>query len=256
MELHVEQRGLGPDLVLLHGWGVHSGVWYPFIEHLAAHFRVTLVDLPGHGRSVALSQGEQLGAVAEAVAAVAPPDGFWVGWSLGGLIASQVAINHPAQVSRLVLVASTPRFITAFDWPNAIAPEVLANFSAALQEDCVGTLRRFILLQTQGAERAKEVARALLAQITPLVDCSSNQGLAAGLALLRDSDLRVNLSAVCCPTLAIMGQQDTLVPARVGEWISAQLPQGQACTIAGAGHAPFLSHPQVFWDILRNFLET
>jgi pimeloyl-[acyl-carrier protein] methyl ester esterase len=199
-------------------------------------------------------QGERLEVVAEAVAAVAPSHACWLGWSLGGLVALQIAISHPAQVSKLVLVASTPRFITASDWPNAIAPEILANFSETLKKDIAGTLRRFVLLQTQGGERAKEVTRTLLAHINPY--SLNNDGLDAGLVLLRDSDLRVNLSAICCPTLAIMGQQDTLVPVGVGEWISAQLPQGQVCTIAGAGHAPFLSHPQAFWDILRNFLET
>jgi pimeloyl-[acyl-carrier protein] methyl ester esterase len=221
---------------------------------LTAHFHVILVDLPGHGRSMPLLRGERLEGVAEAVATVAPSRAFWLGWSLGGLVALQVAISHLAQVSKLVLVASTPRFTKASDWPNAIAPEILANFSEALQKDIAGTLRRFVLLQTQSGERTKEVTRTLLAHINPYG--LSNDGLNAGLVLLRDSDLRVNLSAVCCPTLAIMGQQDALVPMSVGEWMSTQLPQGQVCTIAGAGHAPFLSHPQAFWDILRSFLET
>jgi pimeloyl-[acyl-carrier protein] methyl ester esterase len=246
--------GLGPDLVLLHGWGVHSGIWRPLKELLAAYFHVTLVDLPGHGWSAPLPQGERLDVVAEAVAAVAPPHAFWLGWSLGGLVALQVAISHPARVDKLVLVASTPRFTAASDWPNAIATEILAGFSEALQEDFAGTLKRFVLLQTRGAERAKEVARTLFTLMPPFY-CSGGEGLGAGLILLRDSDLRVNLSAVCCPTLMIMGQHDTLVPARVGDWMSTHLRQGRACTIAGAGHAPFLSHHQAFWDILRNFLE-
>jgi pimeloyl-[acyl-carrier protein] methyl ester esterase len=166
-----------------------------------------------------------------------------------------MAISHPAQVNKLVLVASTPRFTVASDWPNAIAPEILTDFSVALQKDFAGTLRRFVLLQTHGAERAKEVARALLAQMNPFC-CSDGEGLSAGLVLLRDSDVRVSLSAVCCPTLVIMGQYDALVPARVGNWMSTHLQQAQTCTIAGAGHVPFLSHHQVFWNILRNFLET
>ena len=51
MSLHVEYEGAGPDLVLLHGWAMHSGIWRDVRERLARHFRLHLVDLPGHGRS-------------------------------------------------------------------------------------------------------------------------------------------------------------------------------------------------------------
>ncbi|ADE13946.1 bioH protein [Nitrosococcus halophilus Nc 4] len=254
MSLYVEQRGAGPDLVLLHGWGFHSGVWFPLAERLAAHFRVTLVDLPGHGRSDPLPQGGQLVAVAEAVKKVAPPQAIWMGWSLGGLVALQVAINYPLQVKKLVLAASTPRFVTAPDWPWAVAPEVLTAFGEALQADLTATLKRFVWLQTRGAEQAKAVAQALLTQLTP-AHHSGREGLVAGLALLKNSDLRVNLATVSCPTLMVLGQRDTLVPAKVGDWLSAQLPQAQVGIIPGAGHVPFLSHQQAFGDILQPFLE-
>ncbi|HEY0722138.1 MAG TPA: alpha/beta fold hydrolase, partial [Gammaproteobacteria bacterium] len=50
--LHIEVRGTGPDLVLLHGWGLHGGLFRSLADRLAPHFRLHLVDLPGHGRSV------------------------------------------------------------------------------------------------------------------------------------------------------------------------------------------------------------
>lgn len=255
MILHVVQQGAGPDLVLLHGWGFHSGVWFPLAERLAAHFRVTLVDLPGHGQSDPLppAQAGRLSAVAEAVMRVAPPRAFWLGWSLGGLVALQAAVHYPRQVHKLVLVATTPRFVAASDWPCAVAPEVLAGFAKALQKDLKGTLKRFAWLQARGAEGARGVVRDLLAPLN--LPHGSSEGLAAGLALLRDSDLRLNLAAVGSPTLMIMGQHDTLVPAKVGDWMSVHLPRGRVRIIPGAGHAPFLSHHQAFWDMLKSFLE-
>ncbi|NNG13616.1 MAG: alpha/beta fold hydrolase, partial [Gammaproteobacteria bacterium] len=51
MKLYSETIGHGPDLVLLHGWGAHSGVWAGMREALAENFSVTCIDLPGHGRS-------------------------------------------------------------------------------------------------------------------------------------------------------------------------------------------------------------
>ena len=49
--LHVEVRGSGPDLVLLHGWALHGGMWGPWLDHLATHRRLHVIDLPGHGHS-------------------------------------------------------------------------------------------------------------------------------------------------------------------------------------------------------------
>ena len=47
----VERFGQGPDLVLLHGWGMNGAVWHGIAQELAAHYRLHLVDLPGFGNS-------------------------------------------------------------------------------------------------------------------------------------------------------------------------------------------------------------
>ena len=84
MKLYTQTSGNGPDLVLIHGWGLHGGIWGRFVPLLEAHFCVTCVDLPGHGRSD--WQGEEtLDAMTDAVLAVAPAPaagwaGRWVGW--------------------------------------------------------------------------------------------------------------------------------------------------------------------------------
>ncbi|ADJ27931.1 pimeloyl-ACP methyl ester esterase BioH [Nitrosococcus watsonii] len=252
--LHVVQCGAGPELVMLHGWGFHSGVWAPLVERLSACFRLTLVDLPGHGHSPPLPHGRRLAAVAEAVIQAAPSQASWLGWSLGGLVALQAAINFPRGVNKLVLVASTPCFVAAADWPYGVTSKVFMDFSASLQHDPAETLKRFVWLQTRGAERAKGVAQVRLAHFNASYrPCT--QGLEDGLALLQESDLRVELETIACPTLAIMGQRDPLVPPNVGAWLSAHLPQGQVCMIPGAGHAPFLSHGQVFQDTVSHFLQ-
>ena len=51
MRLHVETRGEGPDLVLLHGWALHGGIWGPWLDELAMQARLHVIDLPGHGRT-------------------------------------------------------------------------------------------------------------------------------------------------------------------------------------------------------------
>ena len=77
-------------LVLLHGWGLNAEVWHCIQEELASHFTLHLVDLPGFGRSRGFG-AMTLDEMARQVLEHAPQKAVWLGWSLGGLVASQIA---------------------------------------------------------------------------------------------------------------------------------------------------------------------
>ena len=113
-------------LVLLHGWGLNAEVWRCIDEELSSHFTLHLVDLPGFGRSRGFG-ALSLADMAEAVLQQAPDKAIWLGWSLGGLVASQIALTHPERVQALVTVASSPCFSARDEWPG-ITPDVLAGF--------------------------------------------------------------------------------------------------------------------------------
>ncbi len=108
MELHVESSGQGPSLVLIHGWGLHGGIWSDLLPRLSRRRRVICPDLPGHGASPRTA-GLDLEKLVEAVAYNAPRRATYVGWSLGGLIAIELARRLPQRVERLVLMATTPK---------------------------------------------------------------------------------------------------------------------------------------------------
>ncbi|NTV94649.1 MAG: pimeloyl-[acyl-carrier protein] methyl ester esterase, partial [Thiobacillus sp.] len=78
--------------------------------------------------------------------------------------------------------------------------------------------------------------------------------LAAGLALLRDVDLRREAGQVRCPTLVVHGGYDNLCPAGAGEWLAKTIPNARLALHARAAHAPFLSHPDWFAEQLEGFL--
>lgn len=100
--------------MLLHGWGLNAQVWDCITPQLASHFTLHLVDLPGYGRSGGFG-AMSLEAMAQRVLEQAPPQAVWLGWSLGGLVASQVAIMRPERVQALVTVASSPCFAARDD---------------------------------------------------------------------------------------------------------------------------------------------
>ncbi|MEN8204646.1 MAG: pimeloyl-ACP methyl ester esterase BioH [Pseudomonadota bacterium] len=252
MSLYTETAGSGPDLVLIHGWGLHSGIWDEFAPLLEAGFRVTRIDLPGHGRSD--WQGQvSLDEWVDAVLAVVPMPAAWLGWSLGGLVAMRAAQQAPGNVTALLMIASTPCFVRKPDWQSAMLPSLLETFSAELQQDYGRTLNRFLSLQVRGSERASNVLKTLHSTLLAHGEPDA-AGLSAGLEILRTADLRNDLGEIACSTLLLMGERDTLVPQSAGSGTAALLADAQLAVIEGAGHAPFLAAPQVVAEQIINFV--
>lgn len=233
--LAVDIRGQGPDLVLLHGWGMHSGIWHELAERLEARFTLHLVDLPGHGASPC-GDRQDIAGWAEAVLGSVPAGADWVGWSLGGLVGLQAGLAAPDGLRSLTLLASTPRFVRAPDWPCAIDGEVLDVFAGQLEKDYAKTLQRFLSLQVQGSEHLAQTLRRLRARLASGQPAAV--ALRAGLAMLRGCDFRQALGSFTVPLRFMLGERDTLVPVQMAERY-AHTPLHR---IAGAGHAPFVSH--------------
>jgi pimeloyl-[acyl-carrier protein] methyl ester esterase len=252
--LHRYTVGLGPDVLLLHGWGMHSGVWEDVVEALLDHYRVTVIDLPGHGYSRLTRAGHALGDWSAAVAASAPRRAAWVGWSLGGLVAQQVAITAPERISRLVLVGSTPCFTQRPDWPHGIALSVLRRFGEDLRRNYRATLQRFLALEVHGSEQASAQWRQLKAMLFQHGEPDVS-ALEDGLAILEHTDLRADLARILCPVLVLMGQRDQLTPATAGAVLRHDLANARLRLFPRAGHAPFFSHLPEFLAELRTFLD-
>ncbi|CDG19780.1 Carboxylesterase BioH [Xenorhabdus poinarii G6] len=238
------------DLVMLHGWGLNAEVWRSVETRLASHFRLHLVELPGYGRSQSYP-AMSLADMADIVWQQAPENALWLGWSLGGLVASRIALDHTAQVAGLVTVASSPRFSADGDWPG-IKPEVLCAFEHQLRVDFQKTVERFLALQTLGTDSARQDARELksviLNQPMPSVDV-----LNAGLEILRTDDLREELSRLPLPFLRLYGHLDGLVPRKIVSLLDSAWPHTHSVIMRHAAHAPFISHPDEFVEILMNF---
>lgn len=254
MKLHVETHGHGPDLVLLHGWGMNSGVWHSVLPVLARDFRVSCVDLAGHGASSALPMPATLAAVADQVLAVTPASAAWLGWSLGGLVAMQIALQAPQRVRSLVLSNTTPRFITAPDWPDAMKPATLDAFALELTHDFVHTVHEFLALQVLGDEHARAALRILRDSVL-VRGQPDRDSLATGLGILRDSDLREQLPAISAPVLVIAGAYDRLTPPKASAAMAERLTTAEFHLLARTAHAPFISHPEKFVTVLQPFLK-
>lgn len=250
-QLYWQTIGTGNrDLVMLHGWGLNAGVWQQLIERLSPHFRLHLVDLPGYGRSHDFP-AMPLEAMADEVLRHAPASALWLGWSLGGLVASNVALRQPARVSGLITVASSPCFAADGEWPG-IKPAVLSQFQQQLSDDFQRTVERFLSLQTLGTETARQDAR-LLKSIVLALPAPRVEVLNAGLEMLRTVDLRDEMRHLAVPLLRLYGALDGLVPRKIASLLDDAWPASQSTIIEKAAHAPFISHPDLFCQQLTEF---
>jgi pimeloyl-[acyl-carrier protein] methyl ester esterase len=213
-KLFTQSSGSGPDLVLIHGWGLHGGVWDGFVPLLEPYFRILRVDLPGHGSS-GWSGEATLDDMTAAVLAVTPAKAAWLGWSLGGLVAMRAALQAPARVRALLLLASTPCFVRRHGWQCALLPALLDTFAAELQQDYLRTLNRFLALQVRGSDSSGPVLRLLRDQLLAKGE-PAPAALQAGLDILRNTDLREDLPARCW-----------LWPANATHWFRPRLPGQQ-----------------------------
>ena len=245
MRLHVEHHGQGPDLVLLHGWGLHSGAWAESIEALAPRYRIHALDLPGHGRSAGIVPAT-FAAAAECVEAEIPPRATLCGWSLGGLFAQYIAARSaPSRFSGLALVSTTPCFVERSGWPHAMKPETLASFAHGLHHARDRSLRVFLHLNALHGARGREAIRAftqrLAAHGTPPIEA-----LETSLGWLRDTDLRDRAAAIRAPTVIVHGARDALAPIEAARWLAGRIPGALLRELDDAAHLPFFTHRDAF----------
>ncbi len=251
-DLHVEIYGEGHPIVMLHGWGMHSGVWRQFAEELARFYRVICVDLPGHGRSLSVDAFELSAVAKKIVGEIGESPCCWLGWSMGGLVALEIAQQFPERVSALIFIAANPCFVEREQW-SGMNLEVLEAFAENLIANAPATLMRFLALQLHGLPEMAPMLKVLKHQV---LECSppSPEVLRSGLTALQQQDLRNVFANLICPVLGIYGRLDTLVPKTVAKDLAVLLPHCHIEVLPQAGHVPFLSHPQEVVRTIRAFV--
>lgn len=249
-------------LTLIHGWAADNQTWLSWAENqLHPYYQIQLIELPGFGHSPAIPLCEKvsdaelneiwLTALAEAL----PPRTHLLGWSLGGLLAQQLAARFPHRILSLTCLASTPRFTQNDGWRWAVSPPLLADFIQALAQESSTVVKNFWRLQLQGSDNARPLMKQLSQQMQQRPLPSFN-GLMQGLRLLKAIDNRILLSELTLPTLWLLGEKDPLIPMALLKDLQSLQPSSESRIIEGASHMPFFSHPQQTADALLGFLKT
>lgn len=250
-----QEAGTGPPLILLHGWSL-SGHAFSELAVLLPGWRLLFPDLPGHGHStppVAATLPSLAGDVAAWLAAVAPGPVVLGGWSLGGMVALELAAGDRVPVTGLVLLATTPRFTTADGWPHGLPAVQVRALRRNLERRFEATLGEFFHLTFAEGEADAERLRAIRAFAVRPGGLPDRQSAGACLGVLAEQDQRSLLAGITCPTLVIHGSHDRVTPVAAGRELATALPQGRLLELAGTGHAPHWTRPREVAAAIREF---
>jgi pimeloyl-[acyl-carrier protein] methyl ester esterase len=240
------------ELLLWHGWGMQPAAWDSLIAQLEGRFQLRAQPLPGYAGTGAPETYTLENLVDALLEPVTTPVTL-CGWSLGALLAMLAAERHPDKVERLILIGATPSFVQKPDWPHGMTPAALAEFAAAVASDPATALKRFIALFNQNDVNGRAIGRELGRTLSS-AELPSAAVLDAGLALLRDTDLRPLAPSIRQPTLLIHGSHDPLMPLAAAHWLVATLPQARLAILPDAAHAPFLSDPAHCAALIADFV--
>jgi pimeloyl-[acyl-carrier protein] methyl ester esterase len=229
MSAHVESVGAGAPLVLLHGWGLHGGLFAPLLPGLARRFRVHVVDLPGHGHSPAVATRRSTRSSTRSPMR-SPTSGAARGAGLvargpvrDALGAPRSRADRPARARGDVAALRVRRRLAARD-----ERDDAARFGDEFAVSWKLTMQRFLALQVHGSESGRATLAALRHQLFARGE-PSRAALGEALRVLATSDLRGEVGAIDAPTLVVSGERDMLAPAAAGAWLGEAMPQRPTC---------------------------
>ena len=246
-------KGTAPvlNIVLLHGWGCDLSSWLPIAAQLQTLGQVVAIDLPGFGANPAI-ENFSADTLVDFIAAALPDQCVLLGWSLGGMLAVQVAARYPKKVSRVITLASNAKFVATRDYPSAMPQPVNRQFNASFAADPSATLKLFSGLLAQGDSNERALLkkmRDLLAQQTITANWQD------ALQLLAELDNREILASLPQPGLHLLGEMDALVPATAAAALAELNPGQQVQVLTQAAHAVHWSQPEKVIEYIAAFLQ-
>ena len=243
-----------PWLVLIQGLGFDRDGWEPVLTGLQRHFRLVRIDNRGSGASDPAAEPFDVAEMARDVVAVLDHAGIAkahvLGISLGGMIAQQLAAEHPDRVDALVLAATTPGFPLGCPVPAKTA----ALFAASPFLPLETKRRRHVenALSVGTVRDRPELVEQLIAHVSvrPVRPEATSAQATAGTTFF----CRNGLEAISARTLVLHGDADTVVDPRNAEILAGRIPNAELRVLPGLGHLLFWEDPDAFLRAVTSFL--
>ncbi|MET9557245.1 alpha/beta hydrolase [Streptomyces sp. NPDC006645] len=245
----VTGRSDGPVVMLAHGFGCDQNMWRLVLPALTERFRVVLFDYVGSGRSDPSAWDAQRYASLDGYAAdvldvcdeLDLTGITFVGHSVSAMVGVLAAARRPQLVSRLVMVAPSPRYIDdpAAGYTGGFSADDIEELLDSLDSNYLGwsaAMAPAIMGNPERPELGQELTNSF---------CATDPAMAAVFARTTFlSDSRAELALVTVPTLVLECAQDMIAPREVGAYVHAAIPDSRLVTLDATGHCPQLSAPE------------
>lgn len=251
-DLYVEQRGTGPDVLLLAGLGDTVEVWESQVAALCDRYRFTAFDTRGAGRTVAPAESITVPALADDAAAVIDAMGLSrphvMGFSGAGVVAQELALSHPGLARSLVLCTT---FCEMDEKARRMADVwlQLAAGSTSAEE----FLRGFLTYVYSRDAHADGRADRWLEELATFEPAMSDEALVATIEALRAWSAKDRLHRIAVPALVIVGEVDPQFPRPYGEEIASRIPGAELVVLEGQAHQPFQEVPDAYNALVTGF---
>jgi 3-oxoadipate enol-lactonase len=251
---YYELQGSGDPVLLIAGLGATCSLWDGVAGDLSNSFCLILFDNRGMGRSRMKRPPHMLADFAvdivELLDHLQLERVHVIGLSLGGIIAQQLAVDHPSRIDRLVLVSCSHRFGPYLRDIAKLLGQAMRYFPPELY-------RRIVELFTTAPEyfdeHVAEIDRKLVEEcaqgISRRAIARQLRCLARSEATLDDQDYRIT-----APTLVVAGDRDMLIPSCYARRMADQIPGSEFMLIRECGHNPFIEQPEVVAPRITEFL--
>jgi pimeloyl-ACP methyl ester carboxylesterase len=248
--------------MLIHGFGEGAYVWVDFVRNLPPGYRAYAVDLRGHGSSPRSPDGlyprqRHVSDVIETLDTLRLNRLVLIGHSLGGDIATRIALAQPNRVAALVIVDlglelrdTAARRMNGNLWHSMHAvysgpEEYLRELMRARPLASIDLLRHCAAEALQGSPETGFRSRLDWRIVSPANNPRNDSQLSWDM-----------LAQIACPTLLLRGASSSVLPRIVAEKMAGAIPGCALREIRNAGHAPMLENPQEFRELVGQFMST
>ncbi|MFZ5641632.1 MAG: alpha/beta fold hydrolase [Bacillota bacterium] len=245
------------DLVFLHGWAMGPEVWVCQEKYFS---RNRVIKVNYHKGVYDALVGNDISPYAAAALEVInrETDGpvILFGWSLGAMVALELAALMQRKIAGLVLAGGTARFTRTAGYDGGLPGVLVERMKKRLTQNPGRTLEGFYCQMFAPGEQEEGIYKQLQLEMLSRGPAWSGEELAAGLDFLMNRDLRRYLNNIETPCLIIHGERDEICPSAAGRYLHENLKGSRFQLMPGCGHMPFFSRPVIFNERLRRWMDT
>ena len=248
-------------LVMLHGFGCDSRVFASIGTKLSKDLDVLMVDIPGHGETKEEFRDFPFSAytILYALDNYLKEPYCLLGWSMGGQIALEMTkqkSDHKCDdpgcshnpIGSLILISSTPRFVSSGDFPVGMNKAVFNKFKKGINEHAESSIDDFYKLLFSNGEDSGTYIDEMKKQMP------SQKTLSSCMESFEKSDERSVLPKISVPTLIITGDSDAIIDPKASMFLSQEIKNSALKVFKGAGHAPHLTREKEVENEIRDFI--